>query len=306
MTDRPLYLRIADEIADDIRSGRLAEGQPAPSTRRIVRDWNVAMATATKVIGALRAAGLVETIPGRGTIVRRRNKPATVTTRRARLTQREIVETGVRIADADGLPFVTMRRVADSLGRVHDGAVPPRPEQAGPDASDDRQRVRRSPAARHPPRGLAAAPRRGRAPALDGVRPTPVGRRGALDKPPSAHAQRAAARRVVAQHTARDGLRHPRHAVRAHQPVRPRARHGAGPARRSAGGEGHRDVGGRLDAPPRPRPAAAGSLRRSSRARPRHRGNRSTSTSTRSSSTGCSACSTASTPRRHALDHQPP
>jgi AcrR family transcriptional regulator len=116
MTGRPLYLRIADEIAGDIRSGRLAAGQPAPSTRAIVRDWNVAMATATKVIGALRASGLVETIPGSGTTVRRRNEPAAVTTRRARLTQREIVETGVRIADADGLPFVTMRRVADSLG----------------------------------------------------------------------------------------------------------------------------------------------------------------------------------------------
>jgi AcrR family transcriptional regulator len=74
------------------------------------------MATATKVIGALRASGLVETIPGSGTIVRRRNEPAAVTTRRARLTQREIVEAGVRIADADGLPLLTMRRVADSLG----------------------------------------------------------------------------------------------------------------------------------------------------------------------------------------------
>ena len=115
MGDRPLYLRIADEIAGDIRSGRLAEGQPAPSTRAIVRDWNVAMATATKVIGALRTSGLVETIPGRGTVVRHRNEPATGTTRHARLTQREIVEAGVRIADADGLPFVTMRRVADSL-----------------------------------------------------------------------------------------------------------------------------------------------------------------------------------------------
>jgi AcrR family transcriptional regulator len=116
MGDRPLYLRIADEIAGDIRSGLLAEGRPAPSTRAIVRDWNVAMATATKVIGALRASGLVETIPGSGTVVRRRNEAATGTTRRARLTQREIVEAGVRIADADGLPFVTMRRVADSLG----------------------------------------------------------------------------------------------------------------------------------------------------------------------------------------------
>src|ERR1039457_6656054 len=102
MTGRPLYLRIADEIAGDIRSGRLAAGQPAPSTRAIVRDWNVAMATATKVIGALRASGLVETIPGSGTTVRRRNEPAAVTTRRARLSQREIVETGVRVAAGGG------------------------------------------------------------------------------------------------------------------------------------------------------------------------------------------------------------
>jgi DNA-binding transcriptional regulator YhcF (GntR family) len=116
MTDRPLYLRIADEIAGDIRSGLLAAGQPAPSTRAIVRDWNVAMATATKVIGALRASGLVETVPGSGTIVRNRNERAAVTSRQARLSQRAIVEAGVRIADADGLPFVTMRRVADSLG----------------------------------------------------------------------------------------------------------------------------------------------------------------------------------------------
>ena len=111
MTDRPLYLRIADEIAEDIKSGKLPAGQPAPSTRRIVRDRNVAMATATKVIGALREAGLVETIPGRGTVVRHTVKPPI-----PRLTRREIVEAGVRIADADGLPFVTMRRVADSLG----------------------------------------------------------------------------------------------------------------------------------------------------------------------------------------------
>jgi DNA-binding transcriptional regulator YhcF (GntR family) len=116
VTDRPLYLRIADEIADDIRTGRLAEDHPAPSTRRIVRDWGVAMATATKVIGALRTAGLVETIPGRGTIVRRRSEPAAVTSRAASLTQQEIVQTAVRIADSDGLPMVTMRRVADSLG----------------------------------------------------------------------------------------------------------------------------------------------------------------------------------------------
>lgn len=132
MDDRPLYLRIADEIAGDIRIGRLADGERAPSTRRIVRDFGVAMATATKVIGVLRAAGLVETVPGSGTTVRRRGGPAPAPaqdagrtptadgprdrTRRGGLTRGEIVQAGARIADADGLPLVTMRRVADRLG----------------------------------------------------------------------------------------------------------------------------------------------------------------------------------------------
>jgi len=113
---QPLYLRIAEEIAGDIRRGRLTAGDRVPSTRQIVRDWGVAMATATKVIDALRGMGLVETMPGRGTIVRHRGAQAAERTRRTGLTQREIVEAAVRIADADGLPLVTMRRVADSLG----------------------------------------------------------------------------------------------------------------------------------------------------------------------------------------------
>ncbi|WP_066373766.1 TetR/AcrR family transcriptional regulator C-terminal domain-containing protein [Herbidospora mongoliensis] len=119
MTDRPLYLRIADDIADDIRSGRLAAGGVAPSTRQIVRDRGVAMATATKVIGALRARGLVETVPGSGTVVRRQDPRAAPPRDRARrpgLAQREIVEAAIEIADAEGLPLVTMRRVAVALG----------------------------------------------------------------------------------------------------------------------------------------------------------------------------------------------
>ena len=41
------------------------------------------MATATKAIGALREAGLVEAIPGSGTIVRHRNQPPAMPARRA-------------------------------------------------------------------------------------------------------------------------------------------------------------------------------------------------------------------------------
>src|SRR6202035_3115709 len=58
------------------------------------------MATATKAIGALREAGLVETIPGSGTIVRHRNQLPATPARSARLSQREIVDAGVRMADS--------------------------------------------------------------------------------------------------------------------------------------------------------------------------------------------------------------
>ncbi|SEM34346.1 TetR/AcrR family transcriptional regulator C-terminal domain-containing protein [Nonomuraea pusilla] len=116
MSERPPYLRIADEIAGDIRAGRLAPGQAAPSTRRIVRERGVAMATATKVIGALREQGLVETVPGRGTVVRAREETPPAATGRGELSAARIVAAGVRIADAEGLALVTMRRVAGALG----------------------------------------------------------------------------------------------------------------------------------------------------------------------------------------------
>lgn len=119
MTDRAPYQRIADEIAAEIRSGRLAVGQRVPSTRQIVRDRGVAMATASKALAALRTAGLVVSVPGSGTVVRAATAPPDAhdnTAPRPDLTLEAVVAAGTRIADADGLALVTMRRVAARLG----------------------------------------------------------------------------------------------------------------------------------------------------------------------------------------------
>ncbi|MGF1429476.1 GntR family transcriptional regulator [Kitasatospora sp. LaBMicrA B282] len=67
--EQPPYLRIAAELRARIVSGELRPGDPVPSTRRITQEWGVAMATATKVLGALRRQGLVESRPGVGTAV---------------------------------------------------------------------------------------------------------------------------------------------------------------------------------------------------------------------------------------------
>jgi DNA-binding GntR family transcriptional regulator len=68
--DDPPYLQIAQQIRADIESGKLAEGDRIPSARDITATWGVALATATKVHARLRSEGLIESVPGVGTVVR--------------------------------------------------------------------------------------------------------------------------------------------------------------------------------------------------------------------------------------------
>jgi DNA-binding transcriptional regulator YhcF (GntR family) len=105
------YRRIADEIAARIAAGDLKPGDPVPSTRQIVATHGVAMATATRVITALRQQGLVEAKPGVGTVVTRTSGPREPTPDRAM-----VVRTAITIADAEGLTGLSMRRLAGALG----------------------------------------------------------------------------------------------------------------------------------------------------------------------------------------------
>ncbi|MFJ9616471.1 TetR/AcrR family transcriptional regulator C-terminal domain-containing protein [Streptomyces noursei] len=125
----PPYRRIADEIARRIADGTLAPGDRVPSTRRIAREWGVALATATKALTTLRLEGLVEARPRVGTVVAARGGAASTehrapTTRRAPatavpdrdLSRARIVRAAVELADAEGLAAVSMRSVAARLG----------------------------------------------------------------------------------------------------------------------------------------------------------------------------------------------
>ncbi|WP_235502534.1 MULTISPECIES: TetR/AcrR family transcriptional regulator C-terminal domain-containing protein [unclassified Kitasatospora] len=95
-----------------------------PSTREITRQWGVAMATATKVLTELRLAGLVHAVPGVGTVVAARHRPAPPTPAPApvrtapaqALTLERIVSTATVVADREGLAAASMRRVAAELG----------------------------------------------------------------------------------------------------------------------------------------------------------------------------------------------
>jgi DNA-binding transcriptional regulator YhcF (GntR family) len=114
----PPYLRIVADIQRRIASGQLRPGDRVPSTRQLARDWDVALATATKALTALAQEGLVEAVPRAGTVVAA-PRPR-VAARRSdgdvELSRDRIVRAAIDVADAEGLPAVSMRRVAAELG----------------------------------------------------------------------------------------------------------------------------------------------------------------------------------------------
>ena len=125
VTQDPPYVRIVAEIRRRIDSGELRPGDRVPSTRQIIQEWGVAMATATKVLTTLRQDEVVRTVPGVGTVVashgsRPVRAPRAAPRRRAREPEREltverIVHAAVEIADAEGLAALSLRRVATDL-----------------------------------------------------------------------------------------------------------------------------------------------------------------------------------------------
>jgi DNA-binding transcriptional regulator YhcF (GntR family) len=114
------YERIAHEIRTRITFGQLAPGDQVPSARAITREWGVAIATATRALAVLRDEGLVYARPGLATVVakparrtRRQRDPAGA---RSEVAAECIVATAIDIADGEGLPAVSMRRIAIELG----------------------------------------------------------------------------------------------------------------------------------------------------------------------------------------------
>jgi AcrR family transcriptional regulator len=130
-SSKPPYLRIAAALRERIRAGEFAPGDPVPSTRRLTRQWGVAMATATKALAVLRAEGLIRPVPGIGTVVAAPRQTGTPQTGARQtglpqigprvgaegvLTPERIVSAAIGLADAEGLGSLSMRRVASVLG----------------------------------------------------------------------------------------------------------------------------------------------------------------------------------------------
>lgn len=115
------YQQIAAEIRRAIESGKLRAGERAPSTRALVRDHGIAMATATKVLATLQQEGLVHSRPGVGTVVGPAPRPSVAQQRPAgrpepSLSREEVVRAAIAIADEEGLAALSMRGIATDLG----------------------------------------------------------------------------------------------------------------------------------------------------------------------------------------------
>lgn len=65
----PLYIRLADKIADDITTGTLAAGAKLPPQRDIAYDLGVTVGTIGRAYAVIRQRGLVSGEVGRGTFV---------------------------------------------------------------------------------------------------------------------------------------------------------------------------------------------------------------------------------------------
>ncbi|WP_372412844.1 GntR family transcriptional regulator [Streptomyces luteireticuli] len=68
----PPYMQVVQHFRKQIMDGSLKDGDRLPAVRQIAEDWNLAHATAAKVLSTLRGEGLAESLPGVGTIVRPR------------------------------------------------------------------------------------------------------------------------------------------------------------------------------------------------------------------------------------------
>jgi DNA-binding GntR family transcriptional regulator len=112
----PPYMQVVGHIRDRIRSGDLKEGDTIPSARQITQEWGVSLATATKVLAALRSEGLVKGMQGIGTVVvgttaAPKDRLAAIRSsgriytpgEHARIEAAELMEAPDRVADALGL-----------------------------------------------------------------------------------------------------------------------------------------------------------------------------------------------------------
>lgn len=68
-TGQPAYLQIADDLRAQIHAGRMAPGDPLPSTARLAEQYGSSASVIKMAVGLLRTEGLVVGQQGKGVFV---------------------------------------------------------------------------------------------------------------------------------------------------------------------------------------------------------------------------------------------
>src|ERR1035438_2782564 len=67
---KPVYLQLADQVRYAAASGSLRPGDPLPSIRPLAEELRVNRNTVAKAYTELESQGVIETLPGRGCILK--------------------------------------------------------------------------------------------------------------------------------------------------------------------------------------------------------------------------------------------
>ena len=86
----PLFVQIAERLADEIADGDLAEGERVPSTNELAAYYRINPATAAKGIGMLTDDGLLEKRRGIGMFVAAGARAQLLGERRKRFAERYV------------------------------------------------------------------------------------------------------------------------------------------------------------------------------------------------------------------------
>ena len=86
----PLFVQIAERLADEIAGGTLPEGERAPSTNELAAYYRINPATAAKGLGMLTDDGLLEKRRGIGMFVAAGARVRLLTERRKRFAERYV------------------------------------------------------------------------------------------------------------------------------------------------------------------------------------------------------------------------
>ena len=113
-TGKPVYLQLVDQIRYAAASGGMRAGESLPSIRPLAEELRVNRNTVAKAYTELESQGVIETLPGKGCILKDTNTPFTKQVRQ-KLLLKEVDEAVVAAhhLQVDRADFLTL--VCDRL-----------------------------------------------------------------------------------------------------------------------------------------------------------------------------------------------